>query len=136
MATEVLNNAMLTVDGTDLSSYLNQVTLNYESQTADDTAMGDDTTVNIGTLKNWSIDATFNQDFGASAVDQTLFSLVGSQVTVELQVDKDATVGSDNPKFTGSGLIQSYNPLSGSVGDKISAPLTVQSAGTLSRATT
>jgi hypothetical protein len=44
-------------------------------------------------------------------------------------------VGADNPNFTGNGLISSYPPIGGSVGDLAATTVSIVAAGTLSRAT-
>ena len=95
--------------------------------------MGDSTRINKGGLKTWSIDVTFHQDFGAAAVDATLFSLVGTTVCVEIRPQNICST-SINPTYSGIGLIESYNPVGGSVGSLLDAPVTIQSAGSLSRA--
>jgi len=78
MATLVYTNAKIEINGTDLSAHASEVGLNYASEMQDETAMGDDTRVRKGGLKDWSIDVTWHQDFAAGAVDATLFSLVGT----------------------------------------------------------
>ena len=133
MAVFVFTNASLTVNGVDLSDHVQSVTLNYEAELQDDTVMGDTTRSNIGGLKNWSMDVQFVQDFAASKVDATLFSIVGSAVTVIL-IPVNATVTATNPSYTGTGIIGSYSPLGNSVGDLAVSPVTIAPAGTLTRA--
>ena len=133
MATLVYTNAKLEINGVDLSANASEVSLNYASETLDETAMGDDTRINKGGLKTWSIDVTFHQDFAANKVDATLFSLVGTTVCVEVR-PQNICPTSINPEYSGIGLIESYNPVGGAVGSLLDAPVTIQSAGTLSRA--
>jgi len=133
MATLVYTNAKLEINGVDLSANASEVSLNYASETLDETAMGDDTRINKGGLKTWSIDVTFHQDFAANKVDATLFSLVGTTVCVEVRPQNICST-SINPEYSGIGLIESYNPVGGAVGSLLDAPVTIQSAGTLSRA--
>jgi hypothetical protein len=133
MATLVYTNAKIEVNGTDLSSHASEVGLNYASEMQDETAMGDDTRVRKGGLKDWSVDVTWHQDFAAAAVDATLFSLVGTTVCVELRPQNICSTAI-NPIYSGIAVIESYNPVSGSVGALLDAPTTFQSAGTLSRA--
>lgn len=133
MATLVYTNAKLEINGVDLSANASEVSLNYASETVDETAMGDDTRINKGGLKTWSIDVTFHQDFAANKVDATLFSLVGTTVCVEIRPQNICST-SINPEYSGIGLIESYNPVGGAVGALLDAPVTIQSAGSLSRA--
>ena len=134
MATLVYTNALLEINGTNLSAHASEVSLNYASEVQDETALGDDTRINKGGLKTWSIDVTFHQDYAASAVDATLFSLVGTTVCVEVRPQNICSTAI-NPRYSGIGVIASYNPQSGSVGALLDAPVEIQSAGTLARAT-
>lgn len=134
MAKHVLTDASLVINSVDLSDHVRSVTLNYEAELQDDTTMGDDTRTNLGGLKNWSMDVEFTQNYDASKVDATLFSIVGSAVTVVLK-PTSAAVGATNPSYTGTGVIGSYSPIGNSVGDLAVAPVTIAAAGTLTRAT-
>ena len=134
MASFVLNDASVTINSVDLSDHVQSVTINYGAEMQDETAMSDDTRINKGGLKTWSMDIQFKQDHAASEVDATLFSLVGTTFTVAVRPTSSA-VGSTNPSFTGTGCLESYNPVGGSVGDLATTSVTIQSAGTLSRST-
>jgi len=134
MAAAVLTNAFVSIGGNDLSSYTKSVTLNYSAATQDATVMGDDTTINIGGLKEWSIDVEFNQDFAVGLLDAILFPLVGTSVACILRPDAGA-ISTSNPAFNGTGILSTYPPLGGSVGDLEGASISIVSAGTLTRTT-
>ena len=134
MATLVYTNAFIQIKAVDMSSHAESVGLNYASEMQDETAMGDSTRVRKGGLKDWSIDVNWHQNFAAGAVDATLFSLVGTTVCVEMRPQNICSTAI-NPIFSGIGVIESYNPMGGSVGALLDAPTTIQSAGDLSRAT-
>lgn len=137
MATEVLTDAFVEYDSVDLSAFVTAVTLNYEAEIRDDTAMGDDTRSNIGGLKNWSAEIEFNQDFAASAVDATLFSKVGNIATLSIR-KSSGSVSATNPTYSGGALLASYPPFGNTVGDKMTATASFVPGGasnTLSRAT-
>ena len=133
MSTLVYTNAKIEIKGVDLSSHASEVALNYASETQDETAMGDDTRIRKGGLKDWSVDVTFHQDYAAAAVDATLFSVVGTTVCVEVRPQNICSTVT-NPIYSGIAVLESYNPLGGSVGALLDAPISLQSAGTLSRA--
>jgi hypothetical protein len=120
--------------GVDLSAWVKEINLDYEAETLDETAMGDTTRKNLGGLLNWSASVTFKQDFTASAPDVTLFSTVGTVVTIIIRADKSDGVGATNPNYTGSALVTSYKPFGQGVGDLAMATLELVSAGALSRA--
>lgn len=134
MAELVFDNVFLSLGGTDLSDHVRQATLTYQAELQDKTAMGDNTRERIGGLKDWSLQVEFNQDFAASEVDATVFSLVGTVFAVILRPDA-GSVGATNPNYTGNGILEEYTPIGGSVGDVAIAPITIQASGDLSRAT-
>ena len=88
----------------------------------------------MGGLRDWAVDVTFHQDFAAAKVDATLFSVVGTTVCVEIRPQNICSTAI-NPIYRGIGVIETYNPVGGSVGALLDAPVTIQSASTLSRAT-
>ena len=134
MSEVVLTNAFISLNGVDLSDHVRQVTLNYSSEPQDITAMNDTTRQRIGGLKDWSISIEFNQDYAASEVDVTLFSIVGSVIAVILRPDA-GVIGTTNPEYTGNALLESYQPIGGSIGEVHVSPIQLSAAGALARAT-
>lgn len=134
MATFVLTDASLTVGGTDLSDHIRSITLDYAAELQDDTAMGDTTRSVAGGLKTWSFTVEWLQDYAASKVDATLFSAVGTAVAL-VGKPTSAAVSATNPTFSGTGVLGTYNPMGGSVGDQAVASSVFTAAGTLTRAT-
>jgi hypothetical protein len=101
----------------DLSPYISAVNINYAADMVETTSMssscGDAAHTMIGGLKTWSIDATLHQDF--STVDNFLFSRVGEYVAFAIK-PQAATVTTSNPVYYGDAVIETYNPVSASVG--------------------
>ena len=135
MATLALTGAHVEINSVDLSTFVRSVNINYAAEMLDETAMGDTTRTMKGGLKNWSMEIEFTQDFAASSPDVSLFSLVGSTFTVLVRPVKGSAVSATNPNYTGTGILESYNPLGNAVGDLATTSVTIQSAGALSRAT-
>ena len=135
MAKFVMTDAYVSINSVDLSDHAESVTLNYEADAKETTSMGDLTHINIGGLKNWSLDISFRQDTALSNVDATLFPLVGSTTTVAIRNSKTNSKSTTNPEFTGTALLTSYQPIGASVGEVANAPVKFMCAGTLSRAT-
>jgi hypothetical protein len=133
MAKTVLTDAFVSIGGNDISDHVRTVTLNYAAEEQDDTTMGDDTRTNLGGLKTWSLDLEVANDFAATEIDSIMFPLVGTQVAVVFR-PTSAAKGTNNPEYTGTGMLSSYNPVGQSVGDLATAPITIVSAGTLARA--
>lgn len=135
MATFVSTDAYVSVGGVDLSDHNISAEVTYDAEALDDTAMGDSTRSNAGGLKNWSMALEFFQDYAASKTDATIQPLVGSTTTCTVRAVSTGGVSATSPNYTGLGLIQSYNPISGNIGDMAKASVTVVAAGDLSRAT-
>lgn len=135
MANRVITNAFVSINAVNLSAFVKQVTLNWKAEQQDDTAMGDTARSRIPGLKDWDFDVEFFQDYAASAVDATLFSLVGAApFAVEIRGD-GAAVSATNPKYTGNATLESYQPVAGEVGQNQMAPTRFLGVGTLTRAT-
>ena len=136
MATFVLYDAYVKVATVDLSDHVRSVTIDAGQNMVDDTAMGDTFVSNSAGLATWSVNIEFLQDYAASKVDATLQPLLGIGNTAALEIrPTSGTVGTANPKYTGTAILESYNPIGGSVGDQAMATATFQSASALARAT-
>lgn len=134
MANVVLTNAYVALNSVNLSAFVRSVTLSYSAELQDDTAMGDSARSRIGGLKDWSLQIEFFQDYAASAPDVSLFSLVGTTFAVEVR-HSAANAAATNPKYTGTGILESYQPVGGAVGENLMAPVVVQGVGALTRGT-
>ena len=135
MATVVLDDAFLSVGGTDLSDHVRSISLEYEAEDLDESAMGGTTRKHRGGLLDWTATVEFYQDYAASEVDATLFSLLGTNVALIMRADNSDGVSATNPNFTGTGMLQSYPPLGGEVGEMEMATAVFVAASALTRAT-
>lgn len=134
MAVFVLKDAALTVNSVNLSSYVTSITLNYETDSVEVTAMGATGHKFTGGLQNISLDVTLNQDFAASQVAATLDALVGSTTTVVVK-PTSAAVGATNPSYTiTDAFLAATQPVAGSVGDLASMSVSF-TGGSLVKAT-
>ena len=134
MSTLHFRNAGVFINNTDLSDHVASVACNFGSEMLDATSMGDSTRIRKGGLKTWSIDITPHQDFGAGEWDATIFALVGTTVCVEIRPQNICSTAI-NPRWSGIGIVASYQPVGGDVGTLLDAPITVQSASDLARDT-
>jgi len=121
-------NAMLVVNNVDLSGNIGSLSLSYEAESLDETAMGLTSRKFKGGLKVHRVEALFFQKF--SCVDATLFGLVGCQTSVEIRAC-NACSGADNPVFEATYMLRSYPLLGGKVGDLLSASVVFEPAGDL-----
>lgn len=119
MTTRVLTDASVTVNAVDLSDHVQSVTVELSRETQDDTAMGNTARSNSAGLKTNSMSVTFLQDFAASEVDATLWTLYDAGTEHDVVVkETSSAVGATNPTYTLTGFITDYNPIGGSVGDQ------------------
>lgn len=130
----LLKNAKFLINSVDLSDHVKQIGITYSAAALDSTAMGDNTKKNTGGLFDWPVTLDLYQDYGSGSVDATLFPLVGTVVTIQINPDNAAN-SATNPAYEGSVLVESYEPVSGSVGQLAMTKLSLKPAGDLSRAT-
>lgn len=135
MATFAMNDCYIALNGTDRSSSISAVTLQVDVAELDSTDFADaGWTVPIAGRKSGSLQLTFNQDVASSAIDSIMWALIGTTVTFEVRAT-NANVGASNPKYTGSVLVNSWTPVSGSVGDLAQVSVTLPLSGAVTRAT-
>jgi hypothetical protein len=134
MASLALTDAFVSIGGVDLSDWVLSVTLPRGVESLDETAMGDTTRKGKGGLKTWNVEVEFKQDFAAGGPDATLDPLVGTTATIIVR-PTSAAVSATNPNYTGTGLITNYQPFGNSVGDLATCSVSIESAGTMTRAT-
>lgn len=134
MASFSFKDGTLTLNAVDLSSYTRNISISTEVEDLEDTAMGDDWRSRIGGLKEFTLDLEFNADFDSSAIDDTIWPLLGTVTTFAIK-PTSASTSATNPEYSGSVLVTEYTPLDGSVGDLATVSVSWPGATALSRAT-
>ena len=139
MSTLVLLDADVSIDDSggspvDLSDHVQSLSLTFESDLQDSSAMGNTFRQRLGGVKDWSVDITFLQDFAAAKVDVTMFALVGVSGTFTGK-PTPAAVSPTNPEFTGEFILGSYPIFSNSHGEIALSAVHFDGNGTLSRIT-
>jgi len=131
MAKQVLKDAYIVVNGTNLSDHVSSVTLEDTADEVEFTGFGGDYREYGQGLKTASISLEVFQDFAAGQVDAVMEPLyrTGGTFTVEVR-PTSATVTSTNPKYTMVGRLFSYSPLQGAVGDANTTSVTINNGGT------
>jgi hypothetical protein len=116
MAVFVFTDAFLTVNTINLSAFVTSISVNYEKDSVEVTAMGATGHVMTGGLQNLSVTVELNNDQAAASVLETLYSAVGSGSNT--LVIKNATSGSPLPVFTCSNMfLAASTPVNGAVGE-------------------
>jgi hypothetical protein len=114
----VLKSVKVTVNSVDLSAYVVATSLTREFEQVDNTTMSSGGARSYGAgLENNTLEVTFLSDFSATAVYDTLKSLVGTTTTVKVK-PTSASTAATNPEFTLTGCTLLSLPLvDGTVGD-------------------
>lgn len=116
----------------DLSSYVTSVTLTYEKDSIETTAMGATGHIFTGGLVNLQASIEFNNDQAAGKVLETLWSNVGTGTT-QLTISNVSTAGTQ--KFTCINmLLTSSTPVNGAVGELSKQSVTLV-GGTVTKGT-
>lgn len=130
MARFVATDYNITINGTDFSDSIAAVTMDVTSEEQDVTAFGGSGyRSRIGGLKDASVSLDFHQDFGAAAIDATLFPLLGANATVVVKPTSGA-ISATNPSYTGEFLVSQYTPFASTVGDLATLSVSWNLAGT------
>lgn len=133
MASFVLTDAYISIGGTDYSDNCREIKISTSVDIVENTAMGASWKTRLPSLKDFSLDITFNQDHANSGIDDALWALFGTSVAVEIR-PTSASVGSSNPKWTGNAILSEYQPVGGSVGSNAELPIKLVGTGALTRA--
>jgi hypothetical protein len=131
----VLTNASVVFGSTDLSSYISSITLNSTFDIVETTAFGNTAKTRVAGLADNSVTFEFHQDYATSAVEQTIYPLLGTAVSVVAKPVAGTTTAV-NPQYTFSTLISEWTPLNGSVGELATASVTWPISGAITKATT
>lgn len=133
MAVLVLKDASITINSVALSDHATSVTVNYEIDSVEVTAMGSGGHAFTGGLQNLSVEVMLNQDFAASNVEATVYPLVGTVTTLVIKPTSSA-VGATNPSYTiANAYLAAHTPVAGAVGELSTTSLTF-TGGTITKA--
>jgi hypothetical protein len=134
MAKFVATDYAITIGTANFSTSLAAVTLDITTDEQETTAFGDTFRTRIAGLRDASLTLDFHQDFGAGAVDATLWPLLGSAVSFSIK-PTSGTVTATNPSYSGTALVTQYQPFAGSVGDLATLSVTWPVSGSVTRGT-
>ena len=134
MAKLVLTNPSISIGGTDLSGYVTSVTLDTKYDIVETTAFGDTAKKRVAGLADNSIALEFQQDFGSTAVESTIYPLLGTAASIVIK-PVATTVSTTNPSYTVSAVVSEWQPLKGSIGALATASVTWPVSGAITKAT-
>lgn len=118
MAKIILTDAYIIVNGVNLSDHGNHVEINSEKDLQDVTSFGATSKTYLLGLGDGTMGFTFFQDFAAGSVDSTLFPIHSNGTSVVLEVRATSAARSaTNPAYLMTGVLPTYSPLNGDVGE-------------------
>lgn len=115
MAKIVLTDAYVSIASVDVSNKVRSVAINYEADAVEDTTMGAGTHTFLPSLKNYSVDITFANDWTDNDLDEDMFTAVGTAVAVAIR-PTSAAKGTGNPEYNATMVLTSWPMLAGAVG--------------------
>lgn len=129
MAKFVLKDAVITVDGDDISDHVSSVTIETTRDEVDVTAFGASNREILAGLGDATITLEVFQDFASNEIDQNMYqhSIEDSPFEVTVR-PTDAAISATNPEYTMQALLFSYSPISGAVGEASTTTLTFRNA--------
>ncbi|MFI6862645.1 hypothetical protein ACIBKZ_22580 [Streptomyces sp. NPDC050421] len=134
MAKMVLLAAFVSIGGNDLSAYARKAELTVEVEDKEVTTYASLGWKEVlGGLKSGELSLEFLQDVAATKIDSIMWPLLGTVVPFVVRLDS-AAAGASNPQWTGSVLINGWNPIEGSVGDEASVSVGYPTSGAVVRA--
>jgi hypothetical protein len=135
MAKIVLTNAVVRVNGSDISTNVNQIELALTADEIDTTAFGTTGWRTVtGGLKSGSVTLSLHNDYASGAIDSVLYGLFNTSATFVV-LPNGTAAGSSNPGYSFQALVNNLQPVSGAVGDLAVQSLTFPINGEVTRAT-
>ncbi len=137
MAVFWIQNPWVRVNSVDLSDHVTEVAVETKADDVDVTASGASGKQHLAGLRDDKFTINMLSDFASAKVDQTLWPLFngGSAFLVECAAAGTA-ISATNPKFSGTCVLLTYQPVSGKIGDAAMTSLDMPVNGFIARATT
>ena len=135
MAKQVAASVVVKIGGVDLSQWVASVNLTSNVNEVTTTSFASGGNVErVGGLKDNSLQISFMQDFAASAVEATIYPLIGG--TAAFVVNPSGTAATATaPNYTGTVLVTTWSPVAGAVGELLTADVTWPITGAITKAT-
>jgi hypothetical protein len=131
----VLTNASVVFGSTDLSDYISSISLNSTFDIVETTAFGNTAKTRVAGLADNSVTFEFHQDYATGEVEQTIYPLLGTAVSVVAKPVAGTTTAI-NPQYAFSALVSEWTPINGSVGELATASVTWPISGAINKTTT
>ena len=136
MAKEILYNATIVINGSDVSNFFNSATLDVNADMKDVSCFGDLFKVNVIGLKDWSVELAYKDDFADNAFNELLWGWWNGGVAISFSLrPKAGAVSATNPYYSGNVIVPSASVFAGQHGEVPAGTLSLKGTGALARAT-
>lgn len=113
MAKFVVKSGTVTINGTDLSTSVAEISFEIRQPEVDTTAFGTGSRTYVSGIKEGTVTLSLHQDFAASATNTVINPLLGSYATVVAS----GTFGGVATSGTAVCYVNSVTPFGGAIGD-------------------
>jgi hypothetical protein len=129
MSKTILNDCMVVVNGVDLSDHARSATIETTRDEVEVTSFGAQSKEYLLGLGDATITVEFLQDFDSGEVDETLWPLSQSDTPFTVAVrPTSGAIAADNPEYSMSAVLTTYNPIAGQVGAESATTVTFRNA--------
>ncbi len=129
MAKYIIDDPVVTIDGDDFSDTFSSVEITAEFERVSVTGFGADFNEYLSGLGDATITLEAFQDHATNELDQNMWPIFINKTPVVITVrPTGSAVGSQNPKYSMTGVLTTYSPISGAKGEASSTTLTFQNA--------
>ena len=134
VADETLVDCRIEVNSVVYSTTANKATSDFEAEVQDNTAFGGSGwKAGLAGLKSGTIGIDFFNDYADNALDESLWALFGTNVTVKIR-KSSGSISATNPEYSGSVTINQVIPFSVGVGEISKQSLSWPTTGAWARA--
>ena len=127
MAKFVMKNALITINGVDLSDHVAEISVETRQPEVDTSALGTGWRTFVSGLKEGTVTLSLHSDFAASNVNTIINPLLGSYATVIAS----GTFGGAATSGTAVCYVNSVTPIGGAIGDLAVQNVTWPTSGTV-----
>ena len=132
MGSLILTNPKITINSVDLTTHIDQVTIEQNLADIDVSTFGTNSKLHLAGLSDNKFTVSFLTDFAVGSVDQTIYPLVGSTTNVTVQPVSGAT-SSSNPVYSFVVVVLDYKPIDAAVGAVSKSAATWPISGVVTR---
>ena len=134
MARLVLTNPSITINSVDLTDRVAQVAIDMSFAEVETTAFGDSAVTRVAGLGDHSVSLSFHQDYASGEVEATIYPLLGT-TTAMIVKPVNTTTSTNNPSYSFNVLVTEWSPISGTVGELVTADVTWPISGMVNKTT-